>query len=130
MTDKPRTDDGKAEIHFATYGEQSAETVPTACGIECSTWDTPLKYVWDLSKATCPACLVAALADRPNDATGQGRLLLNAYGRQCYDAGRASMEARVQELEREVARLKDELQAARAETTQMAARWQASLRLP
>lgn len=46
-------------LHLATYGEQSAADVPTACGIRCSTWDTPLQYVWDREEATCPACLVA-----------------------------------------------------------------------
>lgn len=43
-----------------------------------------------------------------NHAAEGGRLLLNAYGRRCYDAGVASMRARVAELEREVAELKKE----------------------
>lgn len=47
------------ELHLATYGEQSCEDVPTACGIRCSTWDTPLRYVWERGKATCQKCLAA-----------------------------------------------------------------------
>jgi hypothetical protein len=30
--------------------------------------------------------------DQPVDGSGRGRLLLNAYGRRCYDAGRASVQ--------------------------------------
>lgn len=52
-------------IHLATYGEQSAATVPTACGVECSTWDKPLQYAWDVSATTCVACLRAKVAVPP-----------------------------------------------------------------
>ena len=41
----------------------------------------------------------------PNDATGQGRLLLNDYGRRCWDAGYRTVHAEIREEEHEKQRL-------------------------
>jgi hypothetical protein len=41
--------------------------------------------------------LEAALS-QPNDSTGRGRLLLNAYGRRCYEAGEKAAEAQLASL--------------------------------
>ena len=44
------------------------------------------------------AVLASLLSEQPNDATGQGRLLLNAYGRTCYEAGEANERAKAASL--------------------------------
>jgi hypothetical protein len=46
-------------VHYGTYGEQGADSIPTVCGIECSTWDKPVGYAWEWAQVTCPACLAA-----------------------------------------------------------------------
>ena len=46
-------------LHYVGYGEQSASALTSVCGVECSTWDKPLRYTFDRDKATCPACIAA-----------------------------------------------------------------------
>ena len=52
--------------------------------------------------ALCPDSLRADLPQeaQPKDSTGQDRLLLNEYGRKCYEAGRASSDPGLREPSR------------------------------
>jgi hypothetical protein len=52
------------ELHLAVYGENSASSLPMACGVECSTWDKPLKYTFEIEEAGCLACLRAYARER------------------------------------------------------------------
>lgn len=45
--------------HLGGYCENSAPALDAVCGVVCSTWDKPLRYVWDREATTCPDCLAA-----------------------------------------------------------------------
>ena len=80
--------DGKSSVAFTCY-------------------DSPY-YAADMQLIAAAPRLIRTLLEAltaPDDATGQGRLLLNDYGRRCWDAGYRTVHAEIREEEHEKQRL-------------------------